>query len=74
MELDYEITKNWFDYFNIPIYGSFHVSGHANGPQLLEMIREINPDILYPVHTTCIDLFDVLKDDGIQVIHPELKL
>ena len=73
MELDYEITKNWFDYFNIPIYESFHVSGHANGPQLLEMIREINPKTLYPIHTEHIEMFDVLREDGINVIHPKLK-
>ena len=71
MELSYEITENWLRHFNIPINKPFHVSGHARGAQLLDMIREINPDVLYPVHTTRIELFDVLKDDGIQVIHPE---
>lgn len=73
MELSYEITKNWLNHFNIPINTSFHVSGHARGPELLDMIRDINPDVLYPVHTTHIELFDVLKEDGINVIHPELK-
>ena len=71
MELSYEITENWLNHFNIPINKSFHVSGHARGAQLLDMIREINPDVLYPVHTTRIELFDVLKDDGIEVIHPK---
>ena len=73
MELDYEITKNWLKHFNIPRYESFHVSGHARGPQLLEMIREINPEALYPIHTRHVELFDVLKEDGIKVIHPKLK-
>ena len=71
MELSYEITENWLRHFNIPINKPFHVSGHARGAQLLDMIKEINPDVLYPVHTTRIELFDVLKDDGIQVIHPK---
>lgn len=71
MELSYEITENWLRHFNIPINKPFHVSGHARGAQLLDMIKEINPDVLYPVHTTRIELFDVLKDDGIRVIHPK---
>ena len=74
MKLSYEVTENWLNHFNIPINKPFHVSGHARGPELLDMIRKINPDVLYPVHTTNIELFDVLKDDGIQVIHPKLKL
>lgn len=74
MQLSYEITENWLNHFNIPINKSFHVSGHARGPELLDMIREINPDVLYPIHTTRIDLFDVLKEDGIKVIHPQSKL
>ena len=74
MKLSYEVTENWLNHFNIPINKPFHVSGHARGPELLDMIREINPDVLYPVHTTNIELFDVLKEDGIKVIHPELKL
>ena len=73
MQLSYEITKNWLRHFDIPINKSFHVSGHARGPELLDMIREINPDVLYPIHTTRIDLFDVLKEDGIKVINPERK-
>lgn len=71
MQMDYQITLNWLNHFNMDDNNRFHVSGHAKGPQLLDMIREINPDVLYPVHTDNVELFDVLKEDGIQVIHPE---
>jgi ribonuclease J len=50
-----------------------HVSGHASGDEILDMIRTIGPENLYPIHTEHIEAFDVLKDDGINVIHPELK-
>ena len=73
MEMNYEITENWLNHFDIPIYNHFHVSGHAKGPELLEMVREIHPDVLYPVHTEHAELYDVLKDDGIKVIHPSLS-
>ena len=72
MELSKEITDNWLSHFNIPQYEHFHVSGHAKGSELLEMIRTVEPDILYPIHTDEPEAFDVLKDDGINVIHPEL--
>ena len=72
MELSKEITDNWLSHFNIPQYEHFHVSGHAKGSELLEMIRTVEPDILYPIHTDDPGAFDVLKDDGINVIHPEL--
>ncbi|WP_455644899.1 MBL fold metallo-hydrolase [Methanosphaera sp.] len=74
MELDFEVTMNWLHHFNIDTTESaYHVSGHATGEQLLEMIREIEPDILYPIHTENPDEYDVLRDDGITVIHPVLK-
>lgn len=76
MKLSYEITKNWLHHFDIPINKSFHVSGHARGSELLDMIRDINPDVLYTVHTEekNLECFDVLKEDGIKVIHPKLAL
>ncbi len=72
MELSKKITDNWLSHFNIPQYEHFHVSGHAKGPELIEMIRDINPDVLYPIHTEEPKEFDILKEDGIKVIHPEL--
>ncbi|MBE2900492.1 hypothetical protein DNK57_06760 [Methanothermobacter thermautotrophicus] len=28
-----------------------HASGHASGPEILEAIREIEPEKVYPIHT-----------------------
>ena len=75
MEIDEEKVKRWLNLFNLTFEkGGFHASGHANGTELLNMIREINPEKIYPVHTDHVESFDVLKEDGINVIHPKLSL
>ena len=56
MELDEERKNNWLAHFNIKKY-STHASGHASGDEIREMIKEINPDILIPIHTEKADLF-----------------
>jgi len=74
MELDFRRVKNWLKHFNLLPYHPMHVSGHGSGEEILNMIRKINPEKLYPIHTEHVESFDALKDDGIEVIHPELKL
>jgi len=71
MEMDFEITQNWLNHFNIPILKHYHLSGHAGGPELINMVCEINPDVLYPIHTEHAELYDVLNHFGIEVIHPK---
>jgi ribonuclease J len=74
MQINEVKVKKWLQLFNLPlIKGGFHASGHANGKELLSMIRDIGPEKLYPVHTEHVELFDVLKEDGIEVIHPKLR-
>ncbi|MDR2873577.1 MAG: MBL fold metallo-hydrolase [Methanobrevibacter sp.] len=72
MGFDFKRVENWLNHFNLPIY-KMHVSGHGKGKEILNMIREINPEKIYPIHTEHAKLFDILRDDGITVIHPELK-
>ncbi|KZX15436.1 carbon-phosphorus lyase complex accessory protein [Methanobrevibacter cuticularis] len=74
MEIDFKRVQNWLNHFNLLPIHPMHVSGHASGKEILDMIREINPEKLYPIHTENIGCFDILEDDGIEVIHPELKL
>lgn len=74
MEIDFKKVKNWLDHFNLLPYHPIHVYSHASGNEVLEMIRNINPEKLYPIHTEHIEVFDILNDDGIDVIHPELSL
>lgn len=73
MEIMEQKAETWLNHFNLNIMKGFHASGHASGREILEMVREINPEKVYPVHTQKVELFDVLEEDGIEVIHPELK-
>jgi ribonuclease J len=57
--------RNWLHHFGItplgvpdpetgkPVAGEtdFHSSGHASAPDLLEIVRIINPKVLVPIHT-----------------------
>jgi ribonuclease J len=73
MEIDGRREKNWLKHFNIEVHTGYHASGHACGPEILDLIKEISPESVYPVHTRCRQLFDVLKDEGIEVKDTELK-
>ena len=74
MEINEVKVKNWLSLFNLPlIKGGFHASGHANGNELLDMIREIHPERIYPIHTEHKECFDILTEDGIEVIYPNLS-
>jgi len=72
MEIDYLRVQNWLDHFNLPLY-KMHASGHASKNEILNMIRQIGPEKLYPVHTDKKEEFEVLRDDGIDVVYPRLS-
>ena len=62
MEITEDRLKNWLEHFKIneghdyePI--TIHASGHASGPETLEMIEKIRPKRLIPIHTNKPELF-----------------
>ncbi|MDR2966920.1 MAG: MBL fold metallo-hydrolase [Methanobacteriaceae archaeon] len=73
MEIDLKRVTNWLRHFNLLPMHKMHVSGHGSGEEILNMIKEINPEKLYPIHTEHVESFDVLKDEGIEIIHPNLS-
>jgi ribonuclease J len=73
MQVSEEKVRNWLKLFNLPLLKGFHASGHANGEEILNMIREINPEKVYPIHTEGKEHFKVLEEDGIQVKYPKLS-
>jgi ribonuclease J len=77
MELDRDRLSHWLQRFGVnppdfePRYA--HASGHASGPEIVEMIKAIDPKILIPVHTERPDLFaEALAGGGIEVRIPTL--
>ncbi len=62
--LDAENTKilnNWLNMFGIPYY-RIHSPGHAAQPDLFRMVREINPEILLPIHSQIPERFEIVSD------------
>lgn len=52
MEIDFNKVKNWINHFKLNlITEGMHGSGHANGSEIMNMVKEIEPEILYPIHT-----------------------
>jgi len=53
---------NWLNHFDLKFVQS-HCSGHICGNDLKNLITDINPKILYPIHTEHPEMFQrVVKD------------
>jgi len=74
MEFDERRLSNWLEYFGLKNAGDhishYHVSGHANGSDLLDFITDVNPKIVIPVHTICADIFDREIGDRHRIVIP----
>jgi ribonuclease J len=51
-----EVLRNWISYFKLDFHQA-HASGHANMEEMFQMIRDIRPKVVIPVHTEHADLF-----------------
>ncbi len=57
MIIEEKRVRNWLEHFNLlPIY-QVHASGHANGNEIREMIKTVQPRKLVPIHTEFPELF-----------------
>ena len=56
MKIDEERKQHWLEHFGIEEHQA-HASGHASGDELREMIRQINPQELIPIHTEYPEMF-----------------
>lgn len=59
MEISYERMHNWLKHFDLRFVQS-HCSGHICGSDLKNLITDINPKTLYPIHTEHPDMFQHL--------------
>jgi ribonuclease J len=86
-EMDFWRLHHWLERFQLRAFGlpverngeweipeeekGLHASGHACGPDLLRVAREIQPEVLIPVHSEKPEFYvDNLGDSGINVILP----
>jgi len=73
MEIDEERKRHWLQHFNVAEYLA-HASGHASGVELIDLIKEINPRKLIPVHTQYPQRFSDISEKlggSIKVIQPQ---
>ena len=56
MEISYDRMKNWLNHFDLKFVQS-HCSGHISGSDLKNLIIDINPKTLYPIHTEHPNMF-----------------
>ena len=88
-EIDFYRLHQWLKHFEIKGFGvhvktgdrwqvpdgeeGLHASGHACGTDLLNIARQIKPEVVIPVHSESPEFFlEHLKKSGINVILPEL--
>jgi ribonuclease J len=77
-EIDIKRLFNWLKFLNLkpfgidlrdekPIFtGDYHSSGHASFDDIINMIKEVNPEYIIPVHTENIDDFlEIFGDDRV---------
>ncbi|KYK33030.1 MAG: hypothetical protein AYK22_09140 [Thermoplasmatales archaeon SG8-52-3] len=60
MEISYERMKAWIKHFNLKFVQS-HCSGHINGTDLKELIKNVTPKVLFPIHTEHPGIFRTLS-------------
>jgi ribonuclease J len=57
----------------VDVTPGYHASGHASGPELLRLVKEVRPEILIPIHTEHPAWWvEKLKGTGIRVEIPDL--
>jgi len=86
-EMDFWRLHHWLERFQLRAFGvpverngeweipeeerGLHASGHACGPDLLRLAREIQPQMLIPVHSEKPEFYaDNLGDSGMRIILP----
>jgi ribonuclease J len=86
-QMDFKRLHNWLKHFQLRGFGlpvnrngkweipeeerGLHASGHACGPDLLQIVQAIQPEVLIPVHSENPEYYEnELRGSGINVILP----
>ena len=70
MELEYEKFVNWLDHFGLPMF-HVHCSGHIMPTELRQVIEQISPKALFPIHTEHPNLFAKFVSNVARIRLPE---
>jgi ribonuclease J len=62
MEMDHERFINWLNHFGLPMY-QIHSSGHMMPTELREIIGQVRPNRLVPIHTEQPELYGLFVKD-----------
>jgi ribonuclease J len=54
--IDEQRLNNWLDYFKIKKY-QYHASGHASGTDIRQLVEQVKPKVLMPIHTEHKEMF-----------------
>lgn len=68
-EIDFERLKNWLASYGLPLY-QIHASGHIMPHELREILKELKPKKLIPVHTEYPEAFKKYFEKPIEVVLP----
>ena len=69
-EIEQGRVEHWLEHFGLMPYEKAHVSGHASGVEINRLVKEINPKVLFPVHTEHPELF--VAPQGTEIVVPEI--
>jgi len=69
--IDLGRVEEWLKLFNLYPYEKIHASGHASGAEIRQLLHDINPGVVYPVHTEHPEMFDDIVPAGTRVVGPE---
>jgi ribonuclease J len=67
-DLEDEVLHNWLEHFDLR-YHQLHASGHLSRKEIGEVINQVKPKKLYPIHTEEPEVFKAYYDS---VIIPEI--
>ncbi len=68
-DVDDRVMHNWLEHFGLRFH-QMHASGHASGPELDRIVRDVGARAVFPIHTEHPEAF---RKSGAPVVLPELN-
>lgn len=72
-EIELKRAENWLRHFNLYPYLQVHASGHASGPEIKKLVKDINPGVVFPIHTESPECFNEVEGINIEIPVPGKK-